>query len=491
MTSLRPTSCDIMFSSLLRRSVFTNLTRMKLATASLPELKALAGAIIEQQETTQGENKLKSFCSAYRQGTKVQKAEFLQFLAREFYIDRAQFEASARSYLEDTQNEPAFRFRNEERLGALLMPKYVSFFHILGRSEGGVKFLVDMRGDLLDLILSIQPENPCFYDVRHMNTILKDLLALWFTVGFIKLERITWQSSCEMLQKISEYEAVHPIRNWTDLKRRVGPYRRCYVFTHSCMPGEPIVVLHTALTSSISSSIQRIVGHRQSSTEPEPPEDWEDEKTIKCAIFYSISSTQKGLQGIELGKYLIQGVVKKVKAEFPNVNEFSSLSPIPGFKEWIMSEIVKILRGNAEVSKLFNRQKLEAIVQPYSEDRHPLDAFLLLLRNNGWFHIPELAAQLEEPLMHLCAFYLYHEKRRGYALNSVANFHLKNGAVIWRLNWLGDVSPRGLSSSCSIMVNYRYYLEDMEDYRHTYVENGTITTSDMFAELLKPLQSLL
>ncbi|KAL3220089.1 hypothetical protein MRX96_050454, partial [Rhipicephalus microplus] len=193
-------------------------------------------------------------------------------------------------------------------------------------------------------------------------------------------------------------------------------------------------------------------------------------KTIKCAIFYSISSTQKGLQGIELGKYLIQGVVKKVKAEFPNVNEFSSLSPIPGFKEWIMSEIVKILRGNAEASA---------------------GCLLLLLRNNGWFHIPELAAQLEEPLMHLCAFYLYHEKWRGYALNSVANFHLKNGAVIWRLNWLGDVSPRGLSSSCSIMVNYRYYLEDMEDYRHTYVENGTITTSDMFAELLKPLQSLL
>ncbi|XP_049528665.1 malonyl-CoA decarboxylase, mitochondrial isoform X6 [Dermacentor silvarum] len=334
-----------MLSSLLRRSTFTNLAKMKLATATLPDLKALAGAIIEQHETTQGENKLKTFCSAYRQGTKVQKAEFLQFLAKEFYIDRQQFEASARSYLEDTQNEPAFRFRDEERLGALLTPKYVSFFHILGRSEGGVKFLVDVRGDLLDLILLLQTENPCFYDVRHMNIILKDLLALWFTVGFIKLERITWQSSCEMLQKISEYEAVHPIRNWTDLKRRVGPYRRCYVFTHSCMPGEPIVVLHTALTSSISSSIQRIVGHRHSPEEPEPPEDWEDEKIIKCAIFYSISSTQKGLQGIELGKYLIHSVVKKVKAEFPNVNEFSSLSPIPGFKEWIMSEINKILRA--------------------------------------------------------------------------------------------------------------------------------------------------
>ena len=46
-----------------------------------------------------------------------------------------------------------------------------------------------------------------------------------------------------MLQKVSDYEAVHPMRNWTDLKFRVGPYRRCFVYTHRSMPGEPIVVL--------------------------------------------------------------------------------------------------------------------------------------------------------------------------------------------------------------------------------------------------------
>lgn len=462
---------------------------MKVSTGPQLSLKALAGAIIEFDATTQGENKVKSFCSMYKQGTQVQKTEFLEFLAKEFYIDRKQFKASVKNYLEN-QKEPAFRFRDEERLGALLMPKYVSFFHILGRSEGGVKFLVDMRGDLLDLILSLEPEHPCFHDVRHMNMILKDLLALWFTVGFIKLERITWQSSCEMLQKISEYEAVHPVRNWTDLKRRVGAYRRCYVFTHSCMPGEPIVVLHTALTSSISDSIQRIVGHRHKPTEPEPPQDWEDERIIKTAVFYSISSTQKGLQGIELGKYLIQGVVKKVKAEFPNVNEFSSLSPIPGFREWIMGEVTRSLRGHPGVAGR-QLEQLQSAVAPYSEDRTPLEALASFLRNNGWFQLPELVDQLQEPLMHLCAYYLYHEKRRGYALNSVANFHLKNGATIWRLNWLGDVSPRGLTSSCSIMVNYRYYLEDMEDYRHAYLENGTITASDMFMEHLKPISSVL
>lgn len=59
--------------------------------------------------------------------------------------------------------------------------------------------------------------------------------------------------------KISEYEAVHPMRNWTDLKRRVGDYRRCFVFTHSCMPNEPLVVLHTFLTNGISGSMSKIV----------------------------------------------------------------------------------------------------------------------------------------------------------------------------------------------------------------------------------------
>ncbi|CAG2183167.1 unnamed protein product, partial [Oppiella nova] len=85
---------------------------------------------------------------------------------------------------------------------------------------------------------------------------LKDLLSLWFSVGFLNLERITWNSPTSMLQKISEYEAVHPMRSWADLKRRLGPYRRCFVFSHSCLPCEPLVILHVALTPSISSSIQ-------------------------------------------------------------------------------------------------------------------------------------------------------------------------------------------------------------------------------------------
>lgn len=51
--------------------------------------------------------------------------------------------------------------------------------------------------------------------------------------------------------KISDYEAIHPIKNWLDLKQRVGPYRRCYIFTHPSMPREPLVVLHSALCDII------------------------------------------------------------------------------------------------------------------------------------------------------------------------------------------------------------------------------------------------
>lgn len=39
----------------------------------------------------------------------------------------------------------------------------------------------------------------------------------------------------------------------------------------------------------------------------------EDVNKINAAIFYSISSTQAGLQGVELGNYLIKRVVRELQ----------------------------------------------------------------------------------------------------------------------------------------------------------------------------------
>ena len=81
------------------------------------------------------------------------------------------------------------------------------------------------------------------------------------------------------------------VRGWTDLKKRLGPDRRCYAFFHNSMPRVPLLLLHVALTSEITESITDIVDRS--------PRDAKidvnlSEKTT--AMFYSITSTQEGLQ---------------------------------------------------------------------------------------------------------------------------------------------------------------------------------------------------
>ncbi|KAH9499087.1 hypothetical protein Btru_006653 [Bulinus truncatus] len=261
-----------------------------------------------------------------------------------------------------------------------LKPKFKILFSHVGKVRGGVKFLVDLRADVLKFKQKDSDElNGLLF--QELNTALKDLLLLWFTVGLLSLERITWTSSCGLVEKVSMYEAVHKVKNWEDIKRRVGPYRRCYIFTHSSMPGEPVVVLHTALTQEISSSIQGILQNprlRYSSiaddqtfgkgsellsgrdenksksvdfdNNPNLNSDNEDPSLVKAAIFYSITSTQTGLQGIDLGYYLIKSVVSKLKSEFPDLSQFSSLSPIPGFRDWLLLTLNR--RGSEESSTI-------------------------------------------------------------------------------------------------------------------------------------------
>ncbi|XP_037078980.1 malonyl-CoA decarboxylase, mitochondrial-like isoform X4 [Pollicipes pollicipes] len=205
---------------------------------------------------------------AYSEAAPADHQHFFRILADEHGVDHAKV-ASAASELSGMQ-EGAQQLKREEALAALLQPDYVWIFKQLGRTEGGVKFLVDMRAHLLRVLSATDASDPAAALLRSLGSALKELIALWFSVGFLQLERITWQSPCGMLEKVSEYEAVHPVRNWTDLKRRVGPYRRCFVFTHNAMPSEPVVVLHTALTPDISSSIQDIVRKpRRFSWEPE------------------------------------------------------------------------------------------------------------------------------------------------------------------------------------------------------------------------------
>ncbi|XP_037538627.1 malonyl-CoA decarboxylase, mitochondrial [Nematolebias whitei] len=420
------------------------------------------------------------FMHYYRSLEKEDKLDILTKLSQEYGVDHKMVSELSVKLLDAQLRDLATILQVEDRLRYSLTPRYKQLLSHISRVEGGVKFLVDIRADVLEVMSLKASESP---HIRELNGALKSLLSEWFSVGLLRLERITWQSPCEVLQKISQYEAVHPIRNWTDLKRRVGSYRRCYAFTHAAMPGEPLVVLHVALTEDISDNIQSIV--REFAT----LDSEEDVNKINSAIFYSISSTQAGLQGVELGNYLIKRVVRELQSEFPHLTQFSSLSPIPGFSSWLQS-LLSQYRKEGRGSDLLSEQEWREVQQvtDSSPGTPAADSLRKLVITSEWARSERLSTVLEPVLMRLCAWYLYGEKRRGYALNPVANFHLQNGATIWRLNWRADTSPRGVANSCGIMVNYRYFLNKTSKNSSLYLQNKVVTASEQVLGLVSQFQ---
>ncbi|KAJ3596580.1 hypothetical protein NHX12_002985 [Muraenolepis orangiensis] len=425
------------------------------------------------------------FMRFYAELDAERRATFLEKLSRGFGVDHAGVVELCGRLVDAQRRDPGTVLQAEDRLRYGLTPRYKRLLGHVARAEGGVKFLVDLRADLLGVLATQTHEG---HHMRDLNGTLKSLLSEWFSVGLLQLQRITWQSPCEVLQKISQCEAVHPVRNWTDMKSRVGPYRRCYTFTHAAMPGEPLVVLHVALTEDISHNIQSIV---REFTNLEAKEDVDK---IRAAVFYSISSTQAGLQGVELGNYLIKRVVRELQVEFPHITQFSSLSPIPGFSSWLQGLLQAQsrkteARGGGGPDCLSDRERREVEEATGSAPGAPsLEALRRVLASGDWVRSEALSRALEPALMRLCAWYLYGEKRRGYALNPVANFHLQNGATLWRLNWRADASPRGLAASCCIMVNYRYFLEETARNSALYLQERSVATSEEVLALVAQYQ---
>ncbi|MGH0115172.1 UNVERIFIED_CONTAM: hypothetical protein FKN15_070692 [Acipenser sinensis] len=352
------------------------------------------------------------FIQFYRSLDKSQRPEFLFKLSSDFGVDHKCVAELCANVMDSQKRDISTVLQAEDRLRYCLTPRYKVLLNHISRVEGGVKFLVDLKADVIEILASKTSDSP------HIRV-------------------------------IQLYEAVHLVRNWTDIKCRVGPYRRCYVFTHGAMPGEPLVVLHVALKEEISDNIQTIVRGFS------PLDAVEDINKVNAAVFYSISSTQPGLQGVELGNYLIKRVVRELQGEFPHLNQFSSLSSIPGFTNWLLGLLNK-QRKEGPSNRILSDMEFRDIEEITGGQAY--ETIRKLLSTNEWVSSGHLVKALEPVLMRLCPWYLYGEKHRGYALNPVANFHLQNGATMWKLNWQADTSPRGLSASCGMMVNYRYFL---------------------------------
>lgn len=387
----------------------------------------------------------------YKNLSRKGKRIFLRRLAKDFTLDTGELLSILEEFRDEDDHQK--RMELEQRLRKALDSPRMIILRQFNTLPDGFKFLVDMRADLLELA-----NGDVFLESLEKD--LKYLLGNWFDVGLLDLVEITWESPALLLEKLILYEAVHEIRSWADLKNRLDSDRRCFAFFHGKMPFEPLIFMEVALTRGIASTIHELLDE---AGEPADP------KAADTAVFYSISNTQKGLNGISLGNFLIKRVVRRLSEEFPDLKTFVTLSPVPGFRPWLDP----ILR-NGDLSIFTAKEILEITPLGPGDDAARI---LLSLLDTGWHADGYARETLRRILLRLLTRYLLDEKKGGRALDPVAHFHLSNGARLERINWLADTSEKGLKQSAGIMVNYLYSMKHIEANHEAYVSDGVIPSS--------------
>lgn len=391
--------------------------------------------------------------------TEAGHEKFLRLLATDFDVDHKKLAELAKSY--STSDDAATRQKLEIDMRQALTSPRSTILRQFTALPDGFKFLVNMRADLLPLIGKDMKLKGLEYD-------LKTILSSWFDVGLLDLVELNWNSPAALLEKLIEYEAVHRVASWDDLKNRLDADRRVFAFFHNKMPTEPLIFVHVALVEGMSDNVQQLLDVKSPVF---------DSHKADTAIFYSISNAQKGLAGISFGNFLIKRVVSRLTEEMPNIKNFATLSPIPGLRGWLDP----LLQKGDEA--LFAPKDAETI-RRISGNKNAAQGLLSLLEGK-WAEEKSTALALKPIITRLCAHYLLEEKKGGKPLDPVAGFHLFNGARLERLNWLGDTSPKGFKQSAGMMVNYYYKLSEIDENHEEFVEHGKIVASGAVKSYVK------
>jgi len=391
--------------------------------------------------------------------SKEGRETFHDILAHDFDIDRQELVQKIK-YLEEAQSQKEV-IRAEIDLKKALDPPRKILLKQFSSLPNGLKLLIDMRATLLAKV----NEDPSL--CKFANDI-KEILAAWFDIGLLDLQEITWNSPAALLEKLIEYEAVHEIRSWGDLRNRLDSDRLCFAFFHNKMVSEPLIFVEVALANKLSDNIQDLLNKDEEKIDPH---------SANTAIFYSISNTQPGLAGISLGNFLIKTVVQKLSAEYSEIKHFATLSPVPGFRGWLAPQLAA---GNEDV---LLTDEIEALKEHFEAENGAL--LLDSILTDDWYDNGVIVEIVKPILQRLCARYLLKERKKKRALDPVANFHLANGARLERVNWFADLSEKGIKRSYGIMVNYYYKLADIDRNHELYVSKGDIIASRNVKTLLK------
>lgn len=396
-------------------------------------VQELCGALMSSRGEVSGVRLAREVLARYATMTDAERLDFFRWLTEDMDLDAPLLAAAVAAY---------GRERTPATLAAVTHaaePRRRELLRRLNQAPDATNALVRMRLDLLSLAM----EAP---EIARADLDFVKLFETWFNRGFLVLRPINWHTPANILEKIIEYEAVHAIHDWSDLRRRLEPAdRRCFAFFHPAMPDEPLIFVEVALAQGIPGSIQALLLAGRAPLDP---------ARADTAVFYSISNCQQGLRGISFGNSLIKQVVEELSHELPHLQNFVTLSPIPGLARWLKE------RPEAEAAQLLAAATTgdTAALEPLSED-----------------------------LRHLAAIYLVEDRRPdGLPLDPVARFHLGNGALVHDIHALADTAPNGLRQSCGAMVNYLYERDTVEENHESFASRRVVVTSKGVRALLKP-----
>ena len=347
--------------------------------------------------------------------------KFLKDLLKNYDIDTKVLMKDVKNYSSNKNTE------NFEKIRISSEPGWIELFRRLNSSSNGTYRLVKLR----ERIRSLNDEDLKIFDLRLLK-----LFKYWFNPSFLVLEKIDWETPANILEKIIEYEAVHEINSWDDLRARLAPLdRQCFAFFHPLIPNDPLIFVEVALTTGIPKSIQKIINLDRQEIEIED---------ANTAIFYSISNCHNGLLGISFGNFLIKQVASNLKRELPDLNQFMTLSPLPGFMKWM-------------------------------EEYSPISFERCTDKNCS-----------EDELTKNAIKYLTHSERDdGMPNDPVSRFHIGNGASLERINLNADTSEKGMTQSYGVMANYLYDLDVVEENHEIFFKNKVVPVSSEIESLKK------
>jgi malonyl-CoA decarboxylase len=405
------------------------------------DILALARALLSRRGEASGTALARDILAGYAGLDAAGRLVVLTELATGFGADKAKLDAAITAYQADPTGAAALALHEAAE------PRRQELIRRLNLAPGGTLALVRLRDDLLAHIGST-PE------LQLLDTDLVHLLSSWFNRGFLVVKRIDWSTPANILEKIIRYEAVHEIRDWDALRRRLEPEdRRCYAFFHPRLEDEPLIFVEVALTAEIPGAIGPLIADGGVAIAADD---------ARVAVFYSISNCQTGLAGISFGSLLIKQVVEELKRELPKLTTFVTLSPVPGFAKWLAKE------RKSETGFLLDEER----------------ALLTALDEPDWRADGPRSQRIDRLLARAAARYFTAAKTTGNRpLDPVARFHLGNGARLERVNPGADLSASGLKQSHGVMVNYLYDLQRIEENHEAYAERREVVTSSAVKKL--------